>query len=1444
MKINKRVVYATFVLAFFLVLFSGCEKYSKEESNAEIKKLSLREIPGITQAEINAIEALRKKHSHFVYGINPTTEAFLGKEGEISGYAFMFCSWLSEMFGIQFRPVYYQWGDLLRGLESGEIDFTGELMSTSESRAGYYMTSPTINRTIKSYWLKDSISLEEIKRSRLPRYAFLRGAVVAADIEANTDYAFETILVDSHIEAYRTLKSGEADAFFGLDTAEGAFDVYGDVAGEEFFPLIFRSSCLSTQNEELRPVISVLEKAMDDRTLEYLTALQKKGYQEYMENRINSLLTEEEQLYIQAHPVIPIGADFSNYPISFYNFHNNKWEGIYFEALDQVAQLTGLTFEISNDQNTPLLKVIDRVEKGEALILPELFQIKEYEGRFIWSEIPILGDNFAILSRSDLRNIDVNDVFHLHVAIRKETIYAEMFRRIFPAHRNFTEYDTMENTWEALGRGDVDVIFASRRRLVIYTNYYEMSDFKLNLVFNHTFDSFFAYNKDAAVLKSIVDKALRVVNINNIANQWIYKTYDYRNKMAAAQRPWLIGASVSFFLLLLLLLIFLMRSRNAGRQLEKLVAERTGALAFETSKLQSVIASIPDLMYTKDTNLRYTQCNKAYEEFIGFREDDILGKINQDGTWFTPEDAEKFHFTDEIVLNENRILYLEQKVRSPVTGKECVHEIVKAPLRQNGAVVGIIAIIRDITERKDMERDLALQTSLLKTMISSLPDAVFCKDLSFKYTLCNNYMADLFGKKVEDVLGKDDIAALGLPPETAALAIETDRKVVNEQQRVVYEEWVPCADGVRRLFETVKIPLILDGEVVGIMAIGRDITRRKEMEEEVLTASRAKTAFLANMSHELRTPLNVVIGLTDLVLEDSGLDEHVTGNLIKISSAGTTLLSIVNDILDFSKIESGKLELSPVEYYVSSLLNDIITLTITRLGEKPVQFHLNINDDLPNKLLGDDLRVKQILTNLLTNAVKYTREGSIELSVHCAREGNTVWMDAAVSDTGMGIPKDDIKNLFLDYYQVTANTNRNIEGTGLGLPITKRLVEMMDGEIGVKSEHGKGSTFSFRVRQGFVDDAVLGADVSDKLRNFCYSDEKKIVGKKLVRVNLSYARVLVVDDMETNLDVAAGILGNYKMQVDCLSNGPAAIERIRSGTPVYNAIFMDHMMPGMDGIETADRIRAIGTEYAKKIPIIALTANAIHGTDKMFYEHDFQAFITKPIDVMEMDTVLRKWVRDDKHEEVPVTEESSEADRKIENMVIEIPGVDTKKGLSLYVGSRKVYLPLLRSYTANTPGILDKLRSVSAETLPDYVINVHGLKGTSAGIGAEAVREAALELENKSRSGDLQGVLAKNDKLIAEAETLVANIKAWLAKNDFHEAKPRLKAPDRRLLAKLRQGCDSYDMTEIDEAIAELEKADYEEDADLIPWLREKIEISEFAEAAERLAKYDGEKGK
>jgi len=531
------------------------------------------------------------------------------------------------------------------------------------------------------------------------------------------------------------------------------------------------------------------------------------------------------------------------------------------------------------------------------------------------------------------------------------------------------------------------------------------------------------------------------------------------------------------------------------------------------------------------------------------------------------------------------------------------------------------------------------------------------------------------------------------------------------------------------------------------------------LKEEAEAQSRAKSAFLANMSHELRTPLNVIIGLTDLMLEEKDLPDHVKANHLSISNAGGTLLNIVNDILDISKIGSGKLNLVPIEYYLPSLLNDTAILIKTYIGEKPINFKLNINETLPVMLYGDELRVRQIMNNLLSNAVKYTPSGTVELGVACERSGDDVWMKISVKDTGLGIKPEDIKDLFKEYAQMNMKVNRKVEGTGLGLPISRQLAELMGGDITVESEYGKGSTFTVRIRQGFVNDTIIGRGVADNLCSFSYGDTKRQSSNRLVRVDLSHARVLVVDDIPANLDVAAGLMRKYGIKVDCVISGQAAIDRIRSESPRYDAIFMDHMMPEMDGIEATQLIRKIDTQYARNIPVIALTANAISGTEKMFFDNGFQDFLSKPVDIMQLDSILKKWMHS--HTTIPVAAVSDFTSQEGGSIAIDIPGIDAEGGVARYGYDMEIYLSILRSFADNTPALLDKLRDVRQETLRDCGINAHGLKGSCASISAQQLSADAYELETAAKNGDLERCLSLVGPLLKNAELLVANINGW-----------------------------------------------------------------------------------
>jgi len=609
--------------------------------------------------------------------------------------------------------------------------------------------------------------------------------------------------------------------------------------------------------------------------------------------------------------------------------------------------------------------------------------------------------------------------------------------------------------------------------------------------------------------------------------------------------------------------------------------------------------------------------------------------------------------------------------------------------------------------------------------------------------------------------------------------------------------------------------------------------------EEAQKANNAKSSFLVTMSHEMRTPLNAVIGLSELVLNTGTFQDETRDRLTKIYASGMTLLGIVNDILDISKIESGKFEMLPIEYATPSLINDIVSLNIVRIGEKPITFHLTVDEKLPGFLFGDDLRVKQIFNNLLTNAFKYTSFGVVEWNVSFERDGDSVWFISSVKDTGIGIKQEDVQKLFLDYSQVDARTNRKAEGAGLGLAITKRLVNMMDGDIAVESEYGKGSTFSVRLRQKFVSDVPIGREMAENLMADRFFTSKRTQSSNFGYIDLSYAHVLVVDDVPTNLDVAKGMLKPYRMRVDCAQNGRMAIDMIRAENPRYDAVFMDHMMPGMDGIEATRIIREqIGTDYARELPVFALTANAIAGNEKMFLENGFQAFISKPIDMMRLDAVLRQYIWDKGHKREIAAEKYNyplvSRDHNTDDLPLDgmsIDGVDIADVLKRFGNRGETYIKVLQSYAVNTPPLLkDMMEYMKAGNWPEYAIVIHGVKGASLGIRAMQAGRYAEHLEQLVKDGKIEKVPAVNDAFMEYMKRLLNSINAALARCGTENRKPAADAPDQALLRELREACGEYDVGKVDRVMSQLESFEYADGAELIAWLRAQLDDMNFDE--------------
>ena len=389
-------------------------------------------------------------------------------------------------------------------------------------------------------------------------------------------------------------------------------------------------------------------------------------------------------------------------------------------------------------------------------------------------------------------------------------------------------------------------------------------------------------------------------------------------------------------------------------------------------------------------------------------------------------------------------------------------------------------------------------------------------------------------------------------------------------------------------------------------------------------ANEAKSRFLAALSHEIRTPMNVILGVAEGYLEKENSEGYE-----KIFNAGNVLLHIVNNIHDLSKIETGMFELTPVKYEVISLIDDTIQLNVLRFEHKPISFKLEVDENIPLQLTGDEICIKQILNNLLSNAFKYTNTGVVTLSFSAenpSHKDNEIIFVMRVIDTGIGMTAEQTKMLFDEYTRFNLESNRINTGTGLGMTITRKLVKLMKGELLVDSSPGAGTTVTVRLPQGLNGSAVLGKETAENMQNFNFEQIVKRNNNKIVREPMPYGKILVVDDMESNIDVAKILLKPYQLQVDAVESGFAAVNMIKRGKE-YDIIFMDHMMPGMDGIETATKLRKLGYEA----PIVALTANAVTGQAEVFFANSFDGYISKPIDMRELNDVLNKFIRGKKN---------------------------------------------------------------------------------------------------------------------------------------------------------------------------------------------------------------------
>lgn len=568
-----------------------------------------------------------------------------------------------------------------------------------------------------------------------------------------------------------------------------------------------------------------------------------------------------------------------------------------------------------------------------------------------------------------------------------------------------------------------------------------------------------------------------------------------------------------------------------------------------------------------------------------------------------------------------------------------------------------------------------------------------------------------------------------------------------------------------------------------------------ESHTKIEAANMAKSAFLANMSHEIRTPINAILGMNEMILRESENDQ-ISEYASNIQSSGEALLYLINDVLDISKIESGKLELIESTYETASFIHNCYNMVAERAEKKGLDLIIKCNPFLPSQMKGDEARLRQVISNLLTNAVKYTMHGSVTMCVDKRYEGEKLILVVTVKDTGIGIKQENLPHLFMHFSRFDLEKNRNIEGTGLGLAITMQLVELMHGELSVESEYGKGSTFTFTVPQQIISSAPMG----DFHKRYLNINEKN--SKYRQHFEAPDARILVVDDVAVNLKVISNLLRETKIRVDTAESGAQCLSLVTKNS--YDIIFMDHMMPEMDGIVTYEKMKALPDSLNKETPVIMLTANAISGAKELYMETGFANYLSKPIRSEKLEKMIVEYLPENKladispekneedstessdgkleetldeesksqdktdakqseNENILSVKQNSETDNLIilQNLFQHYPQADLSLGLSYCGQNPDIYLTVMQTYGEN-PKTDDLAAFYENKDLENYRILVHGIKSSSLNIGFSQLSEKAKALEMAARENDWNFITKKHDEFFEEYKTALNAINSSL----------------------------------------------------------------------------------
>ena len=661
---------------------------------------------------------------------------------------------------------------------------------------------------------------------------------------------------------------------------------------------------------------------------------------------------------------------------------------------------------------------------------------------------------------------------------------------------------------------------------------------------------------------------------------------------------------------------------------------------------------------------------------------------------------------------------------------------------------------------------------LYREIVTNMLEGVMVISMKGKITMLNPAAERMLGLTQEDI--GDSFINVFFTREGTDAFTEAILDTVYEKEKVRNMPVDYLLEGETRNLSLTTSYIHNDGEK-SVVVVMEDVTELNELrdaqtaldkirklnreyekaKDEAIRANEAKSLFLSNMSHEIRTPINAVLGMNEMILRECA-DRQILSYAANIRSSGKTLLFLINDILDMSKIESGKMEIVRVEYEPENLMMDLWNVIYLRAQEKGLTIRFSLDETLPRVLYGDDVRIKQIVTNLLTNAVKYTPQGSIEMRAAYERTGEEeLCLMISVEDTGMGIRKEDMGKLFESFQRLDEEKNRNIEGTGLGMNITMSLLKLMDGEMKVESEYGKGSIFTVTIPQRIVCNEPVGDFESIRKRR-----EESLAGKQQF-FEAPEASVLVVDDNSMNLTVFQSLLKRTKMKITTADSGKKCLELVKKEP--YHIIFMDHMMPEMDGIETLHEIQKLTDFPNKDTPVIVLTANALSGAREGYLREGFADFLTKPVDGDLLEQTVERYLPG---ELVQRTEDAGETpfegSIRIDHGHFLTYDISVENGLAYAKGDLDMYLELARLFLRDREKQEVMRQLLTEGNIQDYAILVHGLKGNARTLGADRLADMAFAHEKESKAGNADYADSHFEELLGVWENTLAGFEELL----------------------------------------------------------------------------------